>query len=117
MSLVGCEVVPEIIEVSTLAALNQGFWGRPVEAEMPYVGVVVDRLPPRDAWQESIHQNEFRDFRRKLRGVGVGDHEADVVAHDLSFLHSERLSEIMNADGCTLHVQTMGGDIRVSDAG
>jgi hypothetical protein len=40
MSLVGGEIVPEIIEVGTLATLNQGFGGRPVEAEMPYAGLL-----------------------------------------------------------------------------
>src|SRR5947207_7976266 len=84
---------------------------------MPYVGIVVNGFPSFHAWEESIHQDKFCHFRWELRSVGVRDHEADVVSHDLSFLHAERLSEIMNADGCTLHVQTMGGDIRVSDAG
>src|SRR5487761_408085 len=117
MSLVRCEVIPEILEVGALAALNQGFGGRPVEAEMPYVGAVVNGLPSSHARDESIHQDEFRHFRRELRGVGVGDHKADVVSHHLGLLHAEGLSEAMNADGGALHVQTVGRNVRVSDAG
>src|ERR1700726_3783023 len=77
MSLVGCEVIPEIVEVGAFAALNQGLGSRPVEAEMPYVGVVVNSFPSSHARKESIHQDEFRHFRRELRGIGVGNHEAD----------------------------------------
>jgi len=53
------------------------FW-LPVEAEMSYAGDVVNGLPTIRAGEENIHKDEFRHFRRELRGVGVGDHEADV---------------------------------------
>ena len=117
MSLVGCEVIPEILKVGTLAALDQGFGRRPVETEMPDARVVVHGLPTIHAGEESIHQDKLRHFRRELRGVSVGYHEADVVSHNLSFLDAQRLSEVMDADGGALHIQTAGGDVRVSDAG
>src|SRR5260370_40605284 len=84
MSLVGCQVIPEIFEVGALAALNQGFRGWPVEPEMPYAGIVVNSLPTTNARKESIHEDEFRHFRRELRDVGVGDHETDAVSDDIS---------------------------------
>src|ERR1700676_3262762 len=117
MSLVGREVVPEIVEVGTLATLNQGLGGRTIEAEVPYGRVVVTRLPTLDAGKESIHQDELRHLGRKLRSIGVGNHETDVMSHDLGLLHSERLGKVMNTDGGILHVQTVGGDVRVSYPG
>ena len=84
---------------------------------MPDVGIVVDGFPTGHAGEEGIHQNKFRDFRRELRGVGVGDHQANVVPHNFSFLHAKRLNQIMNADGGALHVEAAGGNVGVSDAG
>src|SRR5207244_8498957 len=104
MSLVGCEVIPEIVEVGALTALNQSFGSRPVEAEMPYARVVVNGLPTTHAGEESIHKDEFGHLRRELRGVGIDDHQTDIVSHNLSFLHAQRLSQVMNADGGTFHV-------------
>src|SRR5260370_39473906 len=108
MSLVGRKVVPEIVEVSTLATLNQGFGGRTIKAEVPYGRVVVDRLPTLYAGKESIHQDELRHLGRKLCGVGVGNHETDVMSHDLGLLHAERLSTAVNTDGRILHAKTVG---------
>src|SRR5579871_527713 len=117
MSLVGREVVPEIVEVDTLATLNQGFGGRAIEAEVPYGGVVVNRLPTLYAGKESIHQDELRHLGRKLCSVGVSNHETDVMSHDLRLLHAERLSKVVNTDGGILHVKTVGRDVRVSYPG
>jgi hypothetical protein len=47
---------------------------------MPYSGVVVYGLPTTDARKKSIHEDELGYFRRKLRGVGVGDHQAVISA-------------------------------------
>ena len=43
-----------------------------------------------DARQERIHQRDALDLGRILRGVGVGDHQADVVADDADALEAER---------------------------
>src|ERR1700731_4770010 len=83
MSLVRREVVPEIVEVGALATLNQGFGGRTIEAEVPYGGAVVNRLPTLYARKESIHQDELRYLARKPCNVGVGNHENDVMSHHL----------------------------------
>src|SRR5208282_6715409 len=71
MILVGCEVIPEIVEIDTLATLHQSFGGWPVEAEVPNVGVVINRLPSLHTRKESIHQDKLRHLRRKLRGIGI----------------------------------------------
>src|ERR1700730_14691476 len=117
MSLVGGKVIPKIIEVDPLAALDQGFGSWPVEAEMPNSGVIVDGLPTTDAWQERVHQNELSHFRGELSGIGVGDHQADVVPDDFSLLYAQRLREIVNADSRTLHVEAVARNVRVSDTG
>ena len=71
MSLVGCEVIPEILEGCTLATSNQSLGGRPIEAEMPNAGVVVNRLPTTHPREESIQQDEIRHLRWELRGDSI----------------------------------------------
>src|SRR5580700_4388093 len=111
MSLVGRKVVPEIVEVGALATLNQGFGGRTIEAEVPYGGIVVNRLPTLYAGKESVHQDELHHLDRKLCSIGVGNHETDVMSHDLGLRHTERLSKVVNTDGGILHVKTAGRDV------
>ena len=59
MILVGCKVIPEIVEVGALPALNKSLGGRSIEAEVPDVRVVVDGFSAWHAWEEGIHQNKF----------------------------------------------------------
>src|SRR4051794_35026522 len=47
--LVGSKVVPVMLEIGALASLHQKFRSGPVEAEMPYTGIVVRRFPLADA--------------------------------------------------------------------
>jgi hypothetical protein len=49
---------------SSSSTLNQGVGGRTVEAEVPYGGVVVNRLSTLYAGKESIHQDELRHLGR-----------------------------------------------------
>src|SRR5262249_43694212 len=67
------EVVPEMLEVSSLAPRDQFLRRRAVEAEVPDPRVVVDRLPAGDAGQESVHEDELLGLPGVLRGVGVRD--------------------------------------------
>ena len=62
--------------------MNQGFRGWPVETEMPDSRIVVHRSPLPDAREERVHHHQFLDFPRKLCGVGVRHHEADVVSDE-----------------------------------
>ncbi len=39
------------------------------------------------------------------------------MPHNFSLLPPERFSKVMNTDGSTLHIQTVRGNVRVSDAG
>src|SRR5712664_4140197 len=78
---------------------------------MPEAWVVVDRFPLTYAGEKCIHHNKLFHFGRELRGVGIGDHEADVVPNHPGFLDAERPGKRMNADRRSLHVQTVRGDL------
>jgi hypothetical protein len=54
---------------------------------------------------------------RELSGVGVRDHEPDIVANDLSLLDAERTHQPMNAGGGRLHVEAVLRDLGVADSG
>ena len=84
---------------------------------MPDVRIVINGFPAGHAGEERIHQNEFRYFRGELRGVSIGDHQPDIVSHDLGPLHAERLRKIVNANGGALHIQAVRRNARVADAG
>ena len=89
VGLVIGEVVPEVLEVSSLAAFDEGFGGGAVEAEVPVVWVVVDGFPALDTGEEGVHEDELFDLGGIHCGVGVGDHETDVVAYYFCLLDSE----------------------------
>ena len=116
MTLIGCEIIPEIVKIDPLASLDQGFGRRPVKPEMPEPRVVVDRFPALHAWKKGIHQNEFRYFGWELRSVRICDHQADVVSDYFGCLHTERLRQIVYADGCALHVQPASRNVGVANA-
>ena len=117
MRFVCGKVVPKVLEICALAALNQRFGSRTVKAEVPEVGVVVNCPPPSYAREEGIHHNQFFHLGRKLRGVGVSDHEADVVANDFCFLDTERAGQRMNSYCCRLHIETICRNSRVPNTG
>ena len=85
-----------MLEVRPLPASDQRLWRRPVEPEVPDGWMVVDRLPPFDAGQERVHEHELVDVGRELCGVGVGDHQPDVVTHDSGLAQTELLHERMH---------------------
>ena len=64
-----------------------------VEMEVPEVAQQPHRLPLADARQERIHQRDALDLGRKLRGIGIGDHEADIVAGEPHAPVAERRGE------------------------
>src|SRR5437660_856340 len=97
--LVGGEIVPEVFEVDAFATLHQRFRRRAVETEMPDPGVVVDRPPLADTRQESVHERQLLDLLWVHGGISVGDHQSDVVPHNLDLLESESIDGGMNALG------------------
>ena len=73
-----------MLEVDPFAAGHELERHFAVKVEMPQVTQQPDGFPIADAREERVHQDESIDFRRVLRGVGVRDHQSDVVPHHLS---------------------------------
>ncbi len=90
---VGGEIVPEVLEVDALAAVDQLERRLAVEVEVPEVAQQPDVRPVADAGQERVHQHDAVDLGGILRGVGVGDHQPDVVTGDAHMLVAERGGE------------------------
>ena len=67
--------------------------------EVPQVAQQPDLGPVADAGQEGIHQNDAFHFPGVLRGVGVGDHQANVMTDDFDLVVAERLHQRMNILG------------------
>ncbi len=93
---VGGEVVPEVLKVGTLAAPHQLFGRVAIEVEVPLVAQQPDLLPVAHAGQERVHQRDAFHFVRVLRGVGVGHHQADIVADDIDLAVAECLDQGVN---------------------
>jgi hypothetical protein len=86
---IGCEVVPEVLEVDALAAFDGLLWHLAIEMEVPEVTQQSHILPLPDAGKEGIHQGNPLSLIGILRGVGVGDHKSDVVTDDLDILQAK----------------------------
>jgi hypothetical protein len=74
----------------------------------------IDGFPSGDAGKKGIHDNEFCGFGRVHRRVGVSDHKANIVAHDLGFLKTERGHQRVDADSRRFHIQPFSGYGRVA---
>ena len=70
-----------------------------VEVEVPEVAQEPDVLPVADAGQEGVEERDALDLRREPRGVGVRDHESDVVPGDCDLRVAERHGERMDVAG------------------
>src|SRR5260221_6159224 len=117
MVLVSRKVVPEVFEVNALSALDQRFRRWTIETEVPDSRIIVYGVPLAYAGKKGVHHHKLRCLRGKLRGIGISDHQTDIVSHDLCFLDSERARQRMNSDWGSLHVQTVSRNRRVADAG
>jgi hypothetical protein len=87
-----------------------------VKPEVPQIVVVICELPSGNTRKEGVHDNELLDFCGELRGIGVGNHEADVVANNTGVRNADRFRERMNANGRCLHVAAILGNIGIADA-
>src|SRR4051812_45837073 len=90
------EVIPEMLEVNPLAAGDQLQRDIAMKMEVPEITQEPDCFPITDSRQKRIHQHDALGFLRKLRRVGVGHHQTDVVTDDRGVVVSERLNERMN---------------------
>ena len=100
-----------MFEVRSLAPADEGFRRGSIESKVPTSRIVVDRLPSRYARQECIHQYELLHLRRKLGGVGIGDHQPDVMSHYDCFGDTQAPDERMDANRGMRHVEPVHGNI------
>ena len=99
MGFIGGEVIPVMLEVGALASTHQGFRRGAVEPKMPDGGIGIDILPAGDAGEKGVQQRKLFRFRRKLRGIGVGHHQTDIVADNsgLPDAQREQIEKMMQA--------------------
>src|SRR5262249_15522055 len=114
--LVSGEIVPEVLEVHSLTTANERLRRWTVEPEVPDGGIVVDRLPAFHARQKRVHEHELVDVVRELRGVGVRDHQPDVVTDDGRLPESQLLDQRVDTSGGMRHIQSVGGNGRSANA-
>lgn len=72
-------------------------------------------IPMRVGLDCCVRGNKQEDRVIKLRGVGVRDHQANVVSDYSCFLHTKRLYERVDSSGCILHIQSVTRNIRITD--
>src|SRR5206468_12878909 len=110
----------EVLEVDPLAPLDQCQRHGTVEVKVPEIAQQPDVLPGADARQEGVHQYDTLGCLRKLRGVGVRDHQADVVADDADVIESQRRGQGVDVDGQRLLVVAgfrLGGSTGAAQVG
>src|SRR5207245_2857547 len=99
LRFVGGKTIPEVVKVDALSPAYQRFRCRTVETKVPNARVVVHSQPSFDARQKCVEQRQFLSFRLKLRGIGISDHQPDVMSYHAGLSYPERLREIMNTNG------------------
>ena len=116
MRRIGGEIVPEMLEIDAFAALDQRQRRLAVEVEMPEVAQQPDLRPVADAGQERIHQRDAADVRRILGGIGIGDHQPDVVAGDADIPQAKRHGKRVDVRGHGLLVVAAFRLVRCAEA-
>ena len=112
----GAEVVPDAVEVDALATLDETlFVGAPV-GEVPEAVVFDDFVPGWDAGDRGVHDDESLDFIGVECGVGVGDHDADVVRDDEGAVEAESRDSGANVSGLSFLVVAAGRAGGTADA-
>jgi hypothetical protein len=87
-----------------------------VKPKVPQIVVVICKFPSRYTRKKSVHNDELLDFCGELSGIGVCNHQADVVPDNRGLRNADRFRERMNANGRRLNVAASLGNIGVADA-
>ena len=84
---------------------------------MPGIRIIVDRFPSGNAGKKRIHHRELLSFARELRGVGVRDHQPDVVSHHARLVDLQGTNQVMDLLRRGDHVGlVVCGNRRIADA-
>ncbi len=88
-----------MLQVGALAARHQGQRRLAVEMEMPEIAHQPHVAPVPHPRQEGIHQGDAIHLRGMLCRIGIGHHQADIVADDANALQTEALHQGANILG------------------
>lgn len=112
----GAEVVPDAVEVDALAALYEAVFVGTPEGEVPEPVVFDDVVPGRDAGEGRVHDDEAVDLVGVEGGIGVGDHDADVMRDDEGVVEAEGGDDGANVGCLSFFVAAAGGAGGTADA-
>ncbi|MNE71710.1 hypothetical protein D3C80_1676060 [compost metagenome] len=90
LGTVTCELVPETVEVNTLAAGHQTLGVGAAKVEVPEHWRANNVVPRWYTRHRRVHHHQLIGQLRIARGVGKGDHGAYVVANDHRVLDAQR---------------------------
>jgi 16S rRNA (uracil1498-N3)-methyltransferase len=72
-------------------------------------------LPPAGARRPADHIALLTGFSGELRGIGVGNHETDVVSDNTGLRNANRFREGVNANGRGFHIAATFGNVGIAD--
>src|SRR3954449_11273346 len=99
-STLGCrKLVVEAVEIDAFAAFHQSVYIGATKIEVPEHGALDDLVPRADAGQWCVDDCPLGDTVGILRGERVADHVADIVRHQIGFLHIELVHHRYDVDG------------------
>ncbi len=110
------EVVPDAVEVDALAAGDEAVLVRALEREVPEAMVLDDVVPRGNAGDGSVHDDEALDLVGIEGGVGVRDHDADIVLADAGAVVTEGGDDGADVGGLGFLVVAGGGERGAADA-
>src|SRR5205823_1923052 len=112
----GAEVIPDAVEINSLAALDEVLYvGAPV-GEVRQAVVFDDFVTGCYAGDRGVHDNESHDFIGVECGIGVGNHDADIMRDNNGTVEAESRDNGTNVGGLSLLVIAAGRAGRTADA-
>ena len=113
---IGRELVPEAVEIDSLAAFHQPLDIGSAEIEMPERWASDDLVPRPNAGKRRIHDDPTDDAIGKLGREGVAHHDADIVGHEIDLPDVELVQNAHDVAGLRFLVVTAFGMRREAHA-
>ena len=76
------EVIPEMLEIDPLPAFDEGERRLTVKMKMPEIPEKPDGFPVTNPRKKCIHQRDTGHLAGKLCGMGIRNHQSDIVPGD-----------------------------------
>ncbi len=87
---VGCELVPEAIQINALAPGDEPLGIRAAEGEMPEERIADEVVPGWYAWNWSIHHDQLFGLVGIAGRISIGNHIADIVPDNCRLIDVQR---------------------------